>query len=422
MPSARLNDEPRQVVVTGIAPLTPIGTGKEQFWDALLKGESGVRRVDDEVDLSGIDVKIGAPIDSFDPSDYIDRKRARRVSRATQFGLAATSIAIADAGLNPHELDSLRTGVIAGTGIGGLKTIQDNLAILSERGPRRVSPLFVPRLMPNALAGQIAIEHGLRGANIGVVSACASSTHAIGIAGELIRSGFIDSALAGGSESVILRIVYAAFARIGALSKRNDQPTAASRPFDMDRDGFVIGEGAGFLMLEERTRALERGATIYAELASFGMSADATHITAPAENGEGAAHAISMAIDRASVDPIEIAYINSHGTSTRLNDVAETRAIKSVFGQHADSLNINSTKSQIGHLLGAAGAVEAIATILSMQHETIPATLNYNRPDPECDLDYTKQPVHRRLDLALSNSFGFGGQNGTLIFRNMSEI
>jgi len=280
-----------------------------------------------------------------------------------------------------------------------------------------VSPFFIPRLMPNAIAGEIAIEYGLRGPNFGVVSACASAAHAIGMAGELIRSGLLDCAVAGGSEAALVRIAYAGFAQMGAISKRNDQPERASRPFDRERDGFVMGEGAGILILEEREHALARGTRINAELVGFGMSDDAKHITAPAEDGAGAAQAIAVALKRAGVSPQEIDYLNAHGTSTPLNDKSETKAIKGVFGEAAYNLKISSTKSQIGHLLGAAGGVEAIATILSIEHGFIPATLNYEYPDPDCDLDYTPKPVKRTIDTALSNSFGFGGQNAALLFR-----
>lgn len=408
---------PRRVVVTGIGPITPIGTGKQAFWKALRAGQSGIRRVDDRVDLSGIDVLIGAPIVDFDPLVYMDQRRARRIDRATQFALAATHLAFVDAGLSPSDLDSERTGVIAGTGIGGLETIEATFSILMESGPRRVSPFFVPRLMPNALAGQIAIEYGLRGPNFGVVSACASGAHAIGMAGELIHAGSLDCAVAGGAEAVLLRIAYAGFAKMGALSKRNDRPECASRPFDRDRDGFVMGEGAGMLILEELAHAQARGAHIYAELVGFGMSADAEHITAPAKDGAGAARAIQAALDQAGLPAQAVDYINAHGTSTPLNDSAETAAIKSALGDAAYQVKISATKSQIGHLLGAAGSVGAIATILSMEYGFIPATVNYEHPDPECDLDYTSESAEMSIEAALTNSFGFGGQNAALLFR-----
>lgn len=373
--------------------------------------------MDDRIDLSGIDVLIGAPIVDFDPLVYMDRRRARRIDRATQFALAATHLAFVDAGLSPSDLDPERTGVIAGTGIGGLETIEATFAILMKSGPRRVSPFFVPRLMPNALAGQIAIEYGLRGPNFGVVSACASGAHAIGMAGELVRAGSLDCAVAGGAEAVLLRIAYAGFAQMGALSKRNDRPECASRPFDRDRDGFVMGEGAGMLILEELAHAQARGAHIYAELVGFGMSADAQHITAPAKDGAGAARAIRVALDQAGLPAQAVDYINAHGTSTPLNDSAETAAIKAALGDAAYQVKISATKSQIGHLLGAAGSVGAIATVLSMEYGFIPATVNYEHPDPECDLDYTPESAEMPIEVALSNSFGFGGQNAALLFR-----
>ncbi len=409
----------KRVVITGIGPITPIGTGKDAFWEGLRVGESGVRRVDDIVDLDGIDVKIGAPVRDFDPLEHMDRRRARRIDRSAQFGLVAAKLALADAGLDPDDLDPERSGVIAGTGIGGLETMSANFKVLFEQGPRRVSPFFIPRLMPNAVAGEIAIEYGLRGSNFGVVSACASSAHAIGIAGELIRSGFIDVAVAGGAEAVLLRIAFAGFAQLGALSRRNDDPAHASRPFDRDRDGFVIGEGAGILIMEDEEHARARGARIYAELAGFGMSDDAYHITAPSPDGAGAATAIRMALNRAGVGPDDIDYINAHGTSTMLNDRSETAAIKLALGEAAHRVKINSTKSQIGHLLGAAGAVEAIATLLAMENGLIPATINYENPDPECDLDYTPSPTEKEIEVALSESFGFGGQNAALLFRRI---
>lgn len=407
----------RRVVVTGIGPLTPIGTGKNQFWDALRAGRSGVRRVDSLVDLSGISVLIGAPVLEFDPLDYMQPRRAQRINRVTQFALAATSLAFDDANLQLTTVDRKRIGVVVGTGIGGLETMERNFTALSDKGPRQVSPFFVPQLMPNAAAGQIAIEHGLQGANFVISSACASSAHAIGIASELVRAGFLDCVVSGGAESVLLRITYAGFAQIGAVSKRNDEPERASRPFDRDRDGFVIGEGAGILILEEYQHALARQAHIYAELIGFGMSADAEHITAPAEEGRGAAQAISVALSRADTPTEAVDYINAHGTSTILNDKTETEAIKSVFGKGAYDVKISSTKSQIGHLLGAAGGVEAIATLLSMQNDYVPATLNYEYPDPECDLDYTPRAVSVPIKVALCNSFGFGGQNAALLFR-----
>jgi len=410
-----------RVAVTGIGPISPIGTGADAFWKNLRAGRSGVRRVEDRVDLTDIDVKIAAPVDDFDPDDYIDPKKARRLDRSAQLALAATSLALRDARISEADVDLDRFGVVVGTGIGGMETFEENFTVMLERGPRRVSPFFVPRMMPNALAGEISIAHGFRGANFGVVSACASGNHAIGLAAELIASGLIDRAVTGGAEAVLIPVTFAGFSRMGALSKRNDEPERASRPFDAERDGFVMGEGAGMLVLENYNLAVARGAHVYAEVRGFGMSADATHITAPAEDGAGASRAMQMAMDRAHVGPSDVDYINAHGTSTLPNDRVETAAIKATFGDEAARVKISSTKSQIGHLLGAAGGIEAIATVLTMEHGFIPATLNYENPDPDCDLDYTPVSVETTVRVALSNSFGFGGQNASLIFVRESE-
>jgi 3-oxoacyl-[acyl-carrier-protein] synthase II len=410
-----------RVAVTGVGPISPIGTGVDAFWENLRAGRSGVRRVEDRVDLTDIDVKIAAPVDDFDPDDYIDPKKARRLDRSAQLALAATSLALRDARISEADVDLDRFGVVVGTGIGGMETFEENFTVMLERGPRRVSPFFVPRMMPNALAGEISIAHGFRGANFGVVSACASGNHAIGLAAELIASGLIDRAVAGGAEAVLIPVTFAGFSRMGALSKRNDEPERASRPFDAARDGFVMGEGAGMLVLENYDLAVARGAHVYAEVRGFGMSADATHITAPAEDGAGASRAMQMAMDRAHVGPGDVDYINAHGTSTPPNDRVETAAIKTTFGDEAARVKISSTKSQIGHLLGAAGGIEAIATVLTMEHGFIPATLNYENPDPACDLDYTPVSVETTVRVALSNSFGFGGQNASLIFVRESE-
>jgi len=412
----------RRVAVTGLGPVTPIGIGRDAFWDALVAGRSGVRRVDDLVNLEDIEVKIGAPMPDFDPLAFIDAKKARRLDRSTHFALAAAKLALEDASIDLARCDLARFGVVAGTGIGGMETFTDNFTTLVERGPRRVSPFFVPRMMPNAICGEISIEHGLKGANFGVVSACASASHAIGLASKLILAGDLDCALAGGAEAVLLTITYAGFTRMGALSKRNDDPEKASRPFDRERDGFVMGEGAGLLLLESYDHAVARGATIYATLDGFGMSADASHITSPVETGEGAAQAMQLALASAGASPNDIDYINAHGTSTLPNDVVETRGIKRALGEEiARRVKISSTKSQVGHLLGAAGGVEAIATILSMRHGYIPATLNQEHPDPECDLDYTPQASPCEIRAALSNSFGFGGQNACLLFRSVED-
>jgi len=406
-----------RVVVTGVGPVTPIGIGMDAFWENLQAGRSGVRNVEDLVDLSGIDVKIGAPVDGFNPTDFIAEKKARRLDRSSHFSLAAAKLALVDGNIDLEQCDLERFGVVAGTGIGGMQTFADNFTTLIERGPRRVSPFFVPRMMPNAICGEISIEHGLKGSNFGVVSACASGTHAIGLAAKLIQSGDLDCALAGGAEAVLLTITYAGFARMGAISTRNDRPEAASRPFDLNRDGFVMGEGAGILLLESYDHAVARGARIYAAVDGFGMSADASHITSPVEDGSGAARAMTMALRSAGLSPETVDYVNAHGTSTPPNDSVETRAIKLALGERARQIKISSTKSQIGHLLGAAGGVEAIATLLTMKHGVIPATLNLETPDPECDLDYTLETTELPIRVALSNSFGFGGQNACLLFQ-----
>lgn len=408
---------PNRVVVTGLGPITPIGVGIDAFWKALSAGNSGIRNVEDVVELAGINVKIGGPVDGFDPLDFIEAKKSRRLDRSAQFALSATKLALQDASIDLASCDLERFGVVAGTGIGGMETFADNFTTLIEKGPRRVSPFFVTRLMPNAIGGEISIEHGLKGPNFGVVSACASSTHAIGLATRLIQSGDLDCAIAGGSEAVLLTITYAGFARMGALSARNDNPQGASRPFDKNRDGFVMGEGGGMLVLESYEHAVARGARIYAAIDGFGMSADASHITSPVETGAGAAQAMGMALRSAGLEPEDVDYINAHGTSTPPNDRVETNAIKLALGERATQIKISSTKSQIGHLLGAAGGVESIATILSMAHSVIPATLNLETPDPECDLDYTRTRAEQPIRVALSNSFGFGGQNACLLFQ-----
>ena len=411
----------RRVVATGVGPISSIGIGRDAFWESLRAGRSGVRNVEELVDLDGINVKIGSPVADFDPTAFIDPKKIRRLDRSAQFALAAARLAFRDAGLENADYDPARFGVIAGTGIGGMETFGENFSLLTERGPRRVSPFFVPRMMPNALAGEISIEHGIHGPNFGVVSACASGSHAIGLAADLIRAGLIDCAVAGGAEAVLLRVTYAGFARIGAISNRNDEPERASRPFDLDRNGFVMGEGSGFVLLESLEHAKARGAHVYAEIAGFGMTGDATHITAPAEDGAGMRASMQMALQRAGVRPEEVDYINAHGTSTPPNDRVETRAIKGALGDGpASRIKVSSTKSQIGHLLGAAGGIEAIATLLMMEHGFISPTLNYETPDPDCDLDYTPEAVSMPIGVALSNSFGFGGQNATLLFRRDS--
>lgn len=410
----------RRVVITGLGVISPIGINKEQFWEGLKAARSGVVRVDDLIDLSGIEVKIGAPVKSFDPLDFMDKKRTRRLGRATQFAIAAAALALKDSNLNLEREDRDRIGVLLGTGIGNVEALTENHLKLLKEGARRVSPFFVPQFMPNAVSGEISIQWGLRGPNYGIVSACASSNHALGTAADFIKEGYADVMLAGGAEAVLLPLTFAGFDQMGALSRRNDEPHKASRPFDKERDGFVIGEGAGVLILEDLKHALKRDAHVYAELVGFGMSADANHITAPDADGAGARKSMQMALQRAGIKPDEVDYINAHGTATPLGDVSETKAIKSLFGERAYKIPVSSTKSQIGHLLGAAAAVEAIATLLALEEGMLPPTINYEHPDPECDLDWVPNEARRaEVKIALSNSFGFGGHNSTIVLRKL---
>jgi len=410
----------RRVVITGLGVISPIGLSKEQFWEGLKAARSGVVRVDDLIDLSGIEVKIGAPVKNFDPLDFMDKKRARRLGRATQFAIAAAALALKDSHLNLEREDRDRIGVLLGTGIGNIEALTDNHLKMLQEGARRVSPFFVPQFMPNAVSGEISIQWGLRGPNYGIVSACASSNHALGTAADFIKYGYADVMLAGGAEAVLLPLTFAGFDQMGALSRRNDEPHKASRPFDKERDGFVIGEGAGVLILESLEHALKRDAHICAELVGFGMSADANHITAPDADGAGARKSMQMALQRAGLSPDAVDYINAHGTATPLGDVSETKAIKGLFGERAYQIPVSSTKSQIGHLLGAAAAVEAIATLLSLEEGILPPTINYEHPDPECDLDYVPNEARRaQVKVALSNSFGFGGHNSTIVLRKI---
>jgi len=413
-------NEPKRVVITGIGAVTPIGISKDAFWEGLASGRSGVTRVDDVVDLTDISVKIGAYIREFNPVQFVDKKRARRLGRSSQLALAATKLALEDGHFDLAQEDRDRIGVVIGTGIGNIEILTENYDILLQKRPDRVSPFFIPTFMPNAAIGEISIEWGLRGPNYGTVSACASSNHALGLAADMIRYGYADVMVAGGTESVSRPLTFAGFDQMRALSRRNDAPEKASRPFDRDRDGFVIGEGAGILILESLEHARARGAYIYAELASIGMSADAEHITAPDDQGEGARKAMLMALERTGVRPEEVDYINAHGTGTPLGDISETRAIKRLFGAHAYKLAVSSTKSQIGHLLGGAGAVEAIATLMALDRGILPPTINLDNPDPECDLDYVPNKARlAKVAIALSNSFGFGGHNSAIVLRRV---
>lgn len=406
----------RRVVVTGLGAVTPLGSDVSTFWENLLAGKSGVGPIT-QFDASNLEVRIAAEVKDFDPVALFGRREARRHDRFTLFALEAARQAVADAGLRFEQEDRDAVGVIIGTGIGGALTFLENYDVLLKAGPRRVSPFMIPMMMPNAAAAVIAITYGLRGPNICVSSACATGAHAIGEAAEMIRRGDAEVMICGGSEAVIHPLAVSGFANMGALSSRNDEPQRASRPFDANRDGFVLGEGAGVLVLESLEHAQARGARIYCELAGYGASCDAYHIAAPEEAGEGAALAMRRALADAGLPPEAVDYINAHGTSTPLNDRIETLAIRTVFGPHANHLAVSSTKSMIGHLLGAAGAVEAIVCVKTLETGWVHPTINYETPDPECDLDYVpNQARYLKPRVALSNSFGFGGHNGCLVF------
>lgn len=406
-----------RVVVTGMGAVTPVGNNVPTMWKNVVEGRSGVGQIT-LFDASDLETRIAAEVKDFDAVALFGVKAARRMDRYTQFALAAAQEAVSDAGLAFGPGDNERVAVIVGTGIGGMATLVEQVHLLDQTGPRRVSPFFIPMVLSDSAAGQVAIAFGIRGPNMAVISACASGAHCIGEAAEMIRHGRVDKAICGAAEASILRLAIAAFNVIGAVSRRNEEPTRACRPFDANRDGFVMGEGAGIVVLERLEDALARGARIYAEVIGYGCSADAYHITAPLEDGAGAAIAMRMALTSASLAPADVDYINAHGTSTLLNDRAETIAIKAVFGEHAYRLAVSSTKSTTGHLLGASGAVEAIITAKALQEGIIPPTINYETPDPECDLDYVPNNARQAsLRVAISNSFGFGGHNASLALR-----
>jgi 3-oxoacyl-[acyl-carrier-protein] synthase II len=401
------------VVVTGIGVITPIGTGAKSFWEALVEGRSGADVIKG-FDPSALPVRIACEVGDFDASDYVSPREASRMDRFSQLAVGAASLAWEEAGCGGLP-DPDRVGVIIGSGIGGLSTIEREHDNFREGGPRRVSPFMVPKLMPNAAAGAVAMKFRVFGPNFAPTSACATGSHAVGEAYRYVRAGLADAMLAGGSEAAITPLAVSAFARMGALSRRNDDPALASRPFDGERDGFICGEGAGVLVLERREVAEARGASILGCIVGYGASADAHHVTQPDPDGHGAALAMTAALKDAGITPDMIDYINAHGTSTPFNDRVETIGIKKALGDEARRIPVSSTKSQVGHLLGAAGAVEAAATLLTMEHGTIPATINLTNPDPECDLDYVPEgPRAASVRLALSNSFGFGGQNACL--------
>ncbi len=411
----------QRVVITGVGVVTPIGTGKETFWQSLASGRSGIRPIS-TFDVSAYTTRFAGEVPDFVPENYMERKDARRMDRFVQFAVAAARLAVADSALVIDQDNADRTGVLIGSGIGGIQTIEQQFQVLQERGPDRISPFFIPMLIANMASGQVSILLGAKGPNTTVVTACATGTHAIGDAFQIIRRGDADAMLAGGSEAPISALGLGGFCAARAMSTRNDDPEGASRPFDATRDGFVMAEGAGVAVLESFDSAQARGAHIYAEVLGYGLSGDAFHITGQAPEGEGASRSMAMAVRNSGIKADEVDYINAHGTSTTQNDKFETAAIKRVLGDHAYKVAISSTKSMTGHLLGAAGAIEAITCALTMERGIIPPTINYANPDPECDLDYVPN-VARAADVrtAMSNSFGFGGHNATIVMRRVDS-
>ncbi len=409
----------RRVVVTGMGMLTGLGSSVDKTWSGILAGRSGISEIT-HFDTSAFGTRFAGMVPDFVVDDYMPAKEARRLDLFIQYGMAAGHQALTDAGLTVTEANADRIGVAVGSGIGGLTTIEDGHASMMEGGPRKISPFFVPGSIVNMAAGMLAIRHGLKGPNLAVATACTTSTHCIGLAARLISYGDADVMLAGGSEKASSPLGIGGFSAARALSTHNEDPQKASRPFDSARDGFVLGDGAGVVVLEEYEHAKARGARIYAELIGFGMSDDAFHMTAPSENGAGAAASMRNALRDAGIEPGQVDYVNAHGTSTPAGDPAETKAIRSVFGSHADRLAVSSTKSMTGHLLGAAGAVEAIFCVLALRDQVAPPTINLDSPDPACDLDYVPNVARPMpLSIVLSNSFGFGGTNGTLVFRKL---
>ena len=407
----------RRIVITGLGCVTPIGIGKENFWEATKAGKSGVAPIS-RFDTRDFTTTIAAEVKDFNPEDYLDKREARRMDRFTQYSVVAAKLAIEDGDIDLEKLDRDNIGVILGTGIGGLETFEREHKKLLERGPKRVSPMLIPMMISNMGAGQVSMELGLKGSSMTITTACASATHAIGESFRMIRKGVMDMVVTGGAEASITPVGVAGFCSMKALSTNNDNPEKASRPFDKERDGFVMGEGAGVIVLEELEHALKRGATIYGEVVGYGSTSDAYHITQPDPEAMGGTNAMKLALEEAKVDYKEVGYINAHGTSTYFNDKLETIAIKNVFKEHAKDINISSTKSMTGHLLGGAGGVEAIVSTLALKEGLIPPTINYEHPDPECDLNYTpNKMVERDIKYALSNSLGFGGHNASLLFK-----
>ena len=410
--------EQRRVVVTGLGLVSPLGTGLAKNWDALSGGRSGIRKLTRFPISDAFASRIAGEVPDFRAEDFIETKEIKKMDLFIQYAVAAAAMAAQDGGFKIEPDWAAQVGVIVGVGFCGIETIETTKEALLNGGPRKISPFFIPKVISNLAPGQIAIRHGAKGVNWTPTSACASGTHAIGESFHLIRRGLQDAVIAGGAESAITPLGVGGFAAMKALSTRNDDPERASRPFDKDRDGFVIGEGSGIMILEEREQALKRGAKVYAEVIGYGANGDAYHITAPAPEGDGAARCMALALKDAGIAPSEVDYINAHGTSTEYNDANETQAIKRVFGEHALKLAVSSTKSMTGHLLGAAGAVEGVFSVLALHHGIIPPTINYENPDPACDLDYVPNLARKaNVRIALSNSFGFGGTNACVIFR-----
>jgi|UPI0003B56201 3-oxoacyl-[acyl-carrier-protein] synthase II len=411
----------KRVVITGLGIISPLGNDVNTFWNHLIAGKSGVGNIT-HFDTTDYAVKIAAEVKDFDPLNYIDKKEARRMDRFVQFAVAAAKEALKHAELDMDKVDANRVGVYVGSGIGGLSTLENQHQVLMERGPRRVSPFFVPMMIANMSSGMVSIHTGAKGPNSAAISACATGTHCVGDSFKMLQRGDADVMLAGGTEATILPMAIAGFSAMGALSSRNDDPQKASRPFDRDRDGFVMGEGAAVLVLETLEHAQKRGANIIAEVVGYGMTADAYHITSPDPQGDGAKRSMEMALSDAGLKPEDIDYINAHGTSTDINDKFETMAIKAAFGEHAHKLAISSTKSMMGHLLGAAGAIEAAVLALTLKEQIIPPTINLENPDPECDLDYVPNEARKaRVRAAISNSLGFGGHNATICIKEFAE-
>jgi len=411
----------RRVVITGLGMVAPVGHTVKECWDNILAGKSGIKPIT-HFDVEPFTVRFGGPIYDFDVTQYISPKDAKKMDKFIHYGMAAGCQAIEESGFEISEATSRRIGVGIGSGIGGITGIENNHQIYREKGPRKISPFFVPANIVNMVAGDLSIKYGLKGPNYSIVSACASGTHAIGEAARLIRHGYIDIMVAGGAEMATSPVGLGGFAAARALSTRNDDPQAASRPWDRDRDGFVLSDGAGVMVIEEYEHAKARGAEIYAEIVGIGMNSDAHHMTAPSPNGIGASECMHIALEDAGINSDQVDYINAHGTSTPAGDVAETMGVKTAFGDHAYKLAMSSTKSMTGHMLGAAGGAEAVFTALAVKDQVAPPTINLENPDPECDLDYVANTAREmKIDVAISNSFGFGGTNGTLVFRRMTD-